>query len=192
MIGASLIAYTALPFGALPVVDWIFFYSKKGVEFFFKGLKMPLSPAIRLATMGAGTARVLLDHGYPATFIGTGEPRETAQLFLEEAASQRVLFPRATTSMRSIQTLLKQKIEVHDLLVYTNTPITSFQIDKASHLVFTSPLNVHAYFSNYSYEGQSVVAIGPTTANALDRLRIPNKIAIAPTEKALVSEVLGR
>ncbi len=151
---------------------------------------MPLPPAIRFATMGAGTANVLLESGFQATFIGTGQPEKTAQLFLEYAASQRVLFPRATTSMRSIQTILEQKIEVHDLVIYKNIPTSSFQIKKVSHLVFTSPLNVQAYFSKYDYEGQSVVAIGPTTANALDRLKIPNKIAIAPTEQAMALAVL--
>lgn len=190
MIGTSLIAYSALSFGDLPMVDWIFFYSKKGVEFFFKGLKTSLPPTIRFATMGAGTANKLIEFGYQPTFIGTGLPNNTAQLFLKYAATQKVLFPRAITSMRSIQTILEQKLEVYDLVVYTNTIKKSFQIPKVDGLIFTSPLNVHAYFSKYSYEGQFVVAIGPTTAKVLQEFNIPNKIALKPTEKAMALALL--
>ena len=173
-------------------MDWIFFYSKKGVEFFLQGLSIPISPAIQLATMGAGTANKLIEKGYQPTFTGTGLPKETAHSFLQYADAQKVLFPRATKSMRSIQTILKEKIEVYDLEVYANTPKTSFQIPAVSCLVFTSPLNVQTYFGQYRYDKQLVIAIGPTTLKALNRLNIPCKMAKEPTEKALAWAVLGK
>ena len=192
VIGTSLIAYTALPFEEVPAVDWIFFYSKKGVQFFLEGLIVPLSPTIHLATMGAGTASVLIEHGYQPTFIGTGEPDSTAKYFLEYAAAQKVLFPRAKASRRSIQRILKQQIEAYDLVVYNNTPKTSFHIPVVSCLVFTSPLNAQIYFSHHSYNGQLVIAIGPTTAKALEKLNIPCKMAISPTESDLILAVLEK
>lgn len=192
MIGTSLINYTALPFEEIPAVDWIFFYSKKGVQFFLDGLKMPLSPTIQLASMGVGTADALIENGYQPIFIGTGEPDSTAKRFLKYAAIQKVLFPRAKASRQSIQTLLKQEIEVHDLVVYDNRPKTSFQIPKVSCLVFTSPLNVKTFFSAQLYDGELIIAIGPTTATALNKLNIPCKVAIGPTETALAMAILGK
>ena len=192
VIGTSLIAYTALPFEEIPAVDWIFFYSKKGVEYFLQGLSIPISPAIQLAAMGTGTANKLIEKGYEPRFIGTGLPNETAQLFLEYADSQKVLFPRAVRSMRSIQTILKQKIAVYDLEVYANRPKKSFHITPVSCLVFTSPLNVEAYFNHYIYEQQLVIAIGPTTLKVLNKLNIPCHMAKEPTEKALAWAVLGK
>jgi len=53
--------------------------------------------------------------------------------------------------------------------------------------VFTSPLNAQAYFARYALlEGQKVVAIGRTTAQAIADLGISNVItAPTPTEEVL-------
>ena len=192
VFGTSLIKYNALPFGEVPTVDWIFFYSKKGVQFFLEGLKRPLSPTVQLATMGAGTATGLIENGYQPIFIGTGEPNSTAKRFLKYAKTQKVLFPRAKVSRMSIQSVLKEQIEVYDLVVYDNIPKVSIQISTVSCLVFTSPLNAQIYFKHYLYEGQLVIAIGPTTAKALAKLHIPCRMAVNPTEKDLVLEVLRK
>ncbi len=192
VIGTSLIEYTALPFEEIPDVDWIFFYSKKGVESFLQGLRIPIAPTIQLAAMGAGTAGKLIKYGYHPTFTGTGLPNETAKLFQQYAASQKVLFPRASSSIQSIQTILKDKIEVHDLVVYANTPKEAFHLPTVSCLVFTSPLNVQTYFSQHKYEKQLVIAIGPTTLKALKELNVPCKMAKEPTEKALAWAVIEK
>jgi len=37
--GKSLLKFSAIPFQKTPKSDWIFFYSKNGVKFFFQRLK---------------------------------------------------------------------------------------------------------------------------------------------------------
>jgi uroporphyrinogen-III synthase len=56
-------------------------------------------------------------------------------------------------------------------------------------LVFTSPMNGEAYFGLHALlAGQRVVAIGPTTAEALKQF--DPAVATSPTEEALARAVL--
>jgi len=192
VIGTSLIEFKPLSFGRFKEVDWIFFYSKNGVRYFFEGLEQVLLPTIRFATMGIGTAKALQKYGYTAAFIGTGIPSSTASAFLQIAAQQRVLFPRAKTSQRSIQQALGVDLQMEEVIVYTNTPKSTFQLPVCAYVVFTSPLNVQAYFSKKKLEpGQRIVAIGNTTALALNEIGFFTIfVAEKPTEKAMAALIL--
>jgi len=193
VIGTSLIDCKPLPFGEINEVDWLFFYSKNGVRYFFEGLKQSLLPTIRLATMGRGTAKVLQDYGYTADFIGTGIPMSTASTFLTLAKQQRVLFPRAKISQKSIQQLLGATIKAEEVIVYANTPKSNFQVPFCEYLVFTSPLNAQVYFDkNQLAQKQHIVTIGHTTAKALNAMGFFNiLVAKNPSEKAMANQILA-
>jgi len=190
--GKSLIDFKAVKFELIPPTDWIFFYSKKGVKYFFEGISDKADFSNRqLACMGKGTKVALETLGKSADFEGKGTPNEIAAAFLKLAKNQSVLFPRARTSRQSIQKILGNHIISYDLVVYINEPKTDCHMSNNNLLVFTSPLNVEAYFyQNRLKPHQRIVAIGETTAKALRKLGYCEiTIAGQPTEKAMAQSV---
>lgn len=191
--GESLIHFSSVPFSSVPKTDWIFFYSRKAVHFFFSHLRQAnLACTAKIAALGDGTAQALRDWQIEAEFIGTGEPAGTAPAFLAVARKQRVLFPRAQHSRQSVQRALSGKIEAVDFIVYANVPRTDFALPHCDWLVFTSPLNVQAYAQKYAFGAdQKILAIGNTTAQALRDIGA-NQVAVAdePSEAALAAAIL--
>lgn len=194
--GASFVAFAASPFEAVPKSDWIFFYSKNAVAYFFENIKKRSLPfnknAFCWAAIGQSTAESLVKWEVKADFVGTGEPQKTATDFLATARGERVLFPRAANSRQSVQQLLGEGIEAVDLVVYENKPVSVVEICKEDILVFTSPMNAETYFQEYKLQnGQAIVAIGQTTAIALQNLGY-KKITIAkePSETGLAAAAL--
>lgn len=193
VISKSLVAFKVIRFLYLPQADWVFFYSKQAVHFFFENLQsLQLKWKGKIAAMGEGTAKAVVNKGYLVNFVGNGEPKATAALFLESAAKQKVLFPRASNSQQSIQKLVEDQLEVFDLIVYENQPRTDFELPDCDWLVFTSPMNAQAYFQKYSAKaGQKVLAIGTTTAEALKLLGVLDVIiAKEASELALAQAIL--
>lgn len=191
--GQSLINFRAVAFHQIRKTDWIFFYSKKGVQYFFEGLSDQIDfSESRFACMGKGTKAVLHKQGELTSFEGKGTPKEIAADFLKLARNQSVLFPRARNSRQSIQKILGNHIISYDLVVYINEPKADCHMSSNDLLVFTSPLNVEAYFhQNKLQPHQKIVAIGETTAKALKKLGYCEAtIARQPTEKAMANTVL--
>ena len=191
--GQSLIEFAPVAFDVVPPCEWIFFYSKKAVRFFFEGLPGEAPADVLWAALGRGTAGALLERGIAPDFIGTGAPEGVAVAFAQEAAGLRVLFPQALHSRQSIQQLLEGKIQAASLVVYDNRPRQAFDISFCQVLVFTSPLNAEAYFGKYTLEKeQQVVAIGETTAAALHRLGVREVIVAAePSEEGLAAVAIS-
>lgn len=194
--GRSLIRFTGRSFGPLPAVDWVFFYSKKAVRYFFLGLeerREQLPAPVRIAALGPGTGEALRERGLAVDFTGDGEPAATAAAFLAAAAGQRVLFPRAAHSRRSVQERLAGRLTDIDLVVYDNEPLTDLQLPAADIWVFTSPLNARAFFAEKKWEPRwQAVAIGRTTAEALRSLGLASVVvAEAPSEDGMAEAVLG-
>ncbi len=183
----SLIELKAVSFAAFPRADWLFFYSKNGVKYFFEGLKQPISwPPI--ATIGKGTAAFLAEqYALKADWVGNGNPQEVAKALEPIALNKTVLFVQAQQSKQSVQKLLENKIKARSLVVYDNQIKANFELGYFEILVFTSPLNVQAYFEKYTYQkGQKIVCIGKSTAAKVHSFAIKNYyIAAEPSEKAL-------
>jgi uroporphyrinogen-III synthase len=193
VIGVSLLQFVAVDCPKIPTTDWIFFYSKTAVPFFFEQVQhQQLSVHAKLAALGVGTAKAIVSAGYQLHFIGTGEPETSAQLFVNQAIGSSVLFPRAKHSRRSVQELLAGRIAVEDLIVYDNVPREDFILPLCDWLVFTSPLNAETYFQRYTLQAkQKIMAIGATTAGALRKLNLSNMhIASAPSEAAMCDLIL--
>ena len=195
IIGQSLVSILPCRIESIPAVDWVFFYSKNGVQCFFKAVAeqgITLSQKMRYGVIGSGTAEALMAAGCQPDFIGTGDPQSTARQFLPLAKGQKVLFPQAAHSKQSIQKELKGEITILPLIVYQNEPLVDFDIPPCDLLVFTSPMNARTYFNRYQLNpGQKVMAIGKTTATALRIMRVDDVyIAAAPSEESLVNAVL--
>lgn len=195
IIAQSLVLLSPFPVENIPKTDWIFFYSKNGVRFFFQALRaigLQLPNDLRFGVIGSGTAETLAKERIQADFIGTGEPQSTATNFLPLAKGKSVLFPQAAHSKQSIQKQLEGAITILPLVVYKNEPLKDFDLPHCDLLVFTSPMNAAAYFNRYPFvPNQKVVAIGETTATALRSLGVKEVfIAKEPSEISLAQAVL--
>jgi uroporphyrinogen-III synthase len=192
--GQSLVEFSKVPFSKVPDSDWIFFYSKQGIRFYFDGLDdpaywsgvrmgMPLKvKQLKYATFGKGSTAFLKSYrNITADFTGSGKAEQTATAFLAKAKGEKVLFVRGKQSQQSVQELLKgADLEMMDLVVYDNQPLQKFTVPQCHYLLFTSPLNATAYYQKYSKKpAQKVFAIGETTADTLVSLGLKEVVVAA-------------
>ena len=188
----SLIQFSACPFDAPTTADWIFFYSKNGVKYYFDQISAT-TKKYRIACLGPGTANeLLLKTGIQADFVGSGAPKETAEAFRALALNKTVAFIQASNSNKSVQQQLSETTNILSCIVYTNTAIAESFSFLGQVLVFTSPLNAKTYFAQNTINlKQEIIAIGNSTADALEKIGVSN-IAIAnePTEAAMAEAVL--
>ena len=193
--GSSLLLLSALPISAIPAADWIFFSSQHAVSFFFQYVEVEglVVPAVRWAALGAATAQTLLGYTEAVDFCGSGDPASTAPAFRRVAAGRTVLFPGARHSQQSVQRLLSDVLTGIHLPVYDNCAVADPALRTERVLVFTSPMNAGAYLNRHALQPeQRVVAIGATTAAALQALGVRSVTTAAePTETALAEAVLA-
>ncbi len=195
VLGYSLVAFSALPFEVVPKADWFFFYSSRGVKYFFEGLsknKQQLPKQAKLATIGPATAQTLQTLGYTADFTGLGAPDLTAKAFEPFADHNSVAFVRAENSAQSVQKMLRADVTIWDLPVYKNEIKKEFEIPTVDYVVLTSSLNAKAYFTNYSIKAkQYIIAIGIPTADTIRNLTgVEVLIPKMPGESAIASLIL--
>jgi uroporphyrinogen-III synthase len=199
--GWSFVTFEAVHFPEIPEADWLFFYSKNAVKFFFQNLENPkiskeTNPfsleKYQFASMGEGTSLALeAKLKRVPDFVGDGDPVSTASQFLGLARDKKVVFPKARNSRESIARLLGNAIFGLDLVVYDNRPLEKFSALDDAILAFTSPLNAETYFKKHKLRAhQKIVAIGKSTAESLEKMGIFRfKIADEPTETGLVDAI---
>jgi uroporphyrinogen-III synthase len=186
--GQSLLRFEAVDFDPPPEADWWFFYSPNAVRYC---LRRHLPPeGVRLAALGEGTAGAVVGLAGRVDFTGSGVPGEVAPRFRRVAAGQRVFFPRAEHSRRTIQRELADDIIVLDAVCYTNAVRPDVAPIQADSIVFTSPRNVAAYLDRYTPSKQTqLFAIGEVTAAALARRGYRVPFPDVPSEEG-ISELL--
>ncbi len=193
--GKSLIQFSVVPFNKIPKVDWIFFYSKNAVKFFFQSIeqsRLKIPDHLKWAVIGAETAKALTSKFKTPDFIGEGSGELSADSFLKIAKGQKVLFPQAESSLKAIQKKLEKEIIAFNLIVYRNIPKIDLNIPSSDFVAFTSPLNAKTYFKNRQTEpNQKLFAIGQSTARTLIDLGISDfEIATSPSEEALAKAII--
>lgn len=194
VISKSLITLAPVHFENIPTADWVFFYSKNAAKYFYQQTETASVRHLKIGTIGEATANYIeRNFGLKCHFIGTGVPDATAIAFKHIAANAVVLFPRAKNSKQSIQLRIEHDIVVKDLIVYDNDVLQGYIPPATDIVVFTSPLNVKSYFqSTFFQNNQWAVAIGQTTATALEQYAVKNiYIADMPSEKGLIRAVLA-
>lgn len=191
VVGESLIDFDYIPFNYFPPCHWVFFYSPRCVHYFLDNADPMRYKMSKIAAVGIGTAKALVERGIVPDFIGNGKAEPTADSFSNEAFEQRVLFPQAKNSRQSVGKIIADSCEVINLVVYDNFPKKDFEIPPCEILVFTSPLNVVSYLAKYSIErGQRVIAIGDPTANALRESGILHVETAKETSEASMAELI--
>jgi hydroxymethylbilane synthase len=177
--GRSLIETLPVPFSYMPVTEWIFFSSKQSVKYFFD--QKPIIGKQRFACVGKSTAEMLRRFNRRADFIGSStDTKMIGKQFASKVGKDKVLFPQAKGSLRSVQQQFVKADQVHDLVVYETVKRNSGSSPVADILVFTSPSNVDAWFETFRIDkSQAVIAMGDATANAL---RQHNVLMISKTD----------
>ncbi|MBY0541849.1 MAG: hydroxymethylbilane synthase [Sphingobacteriaceae bacterium] len=173
-------------------IDWVFFSSRNGVEYFFK-LNPVLSKKIKFGVAGRGSEDSLRKFGQVASFVGEGGVIEdVAKDFAKLVVDQTVLFPRAQDSLRTIQNALTSTSKVVDLPIYETVIEEEVDGTTAEILIFTSPSNVDAYFAdNLLDPGQKVIAIGNSTSKKFSEMGIQYTLPYSPDEIGLAEAIFG-
>lgn len=192
----SLVRLTPLPFYEVPACEWIFFASQHAVRFFFQQIAAAniSVPSVKWAALGAATAEALSGFVPQVDFTGTGDPVSSTAAFAAQVAPCSVLFPAARHSMQSVAAQLSERFSILHLEVYDNQPVDDVVLQQDDVLVFTSPMNARTYFTQHDLLlHQKVVAIGATTAAALQQLGIAEvHVAEEANERGLAVTVLSR
>ncbi|MDH3648202.1 MAG: uroporphyrinogen-III synthase [Saprospiraceae bacterium] len=185
--GTSLIRIKSLELEPFPTTNWIFFYSRHGVQYFFSQLDDILPKHTKYASIGPKTAAAIRAYGHQVSFTGDGHSVSTAAGFALVAKGQSVLFPRARQSMQSIQKQLTDEIIMHDLVVYDNQGKDHVKKSNADYIVFTSPLNAKTYLEKHSLDSQQkAVVMGDSTGACLRSLHVTNYLMPEkPSEESL-------
>ena len=192
--GESLLSFYPIPFTSVPVTDWLFFYSQRGVHFFFEQYAKIgdiTSFPYKCAVFGPATADAIRQFNVTPYFTGTGNAVSDSKYFYEVIAGEPVCFVQAKNSQQSVQRIMEDQIEVLNLVVYDNDIREDFSLPYFDILVFTSPMNAQAYFEKYDLkEDQVVIAIGHTTKSALLELGVKCLVSEFPSELALAKVCL--
>ncbi|MGI4728010.1 MAG: hydroxymethylbilane synthase [Janthinobacterium lividum] len=173
-------------------VDWIFFTSKNGVEYFFN-LHPQLPKKVKYGVMGTGSENALRALGYRADYVGESvDSADVGTEFAKLANGSTVLFPAAEDPMRSIHQALSAETKKIDLPVYETVLEEDAEPSAAEVLIFTSPSNVEAYFADNLLDvGQQVIAIGKSTGKKLDEIGVKYTLPFSPDEIGLAEAVFG-
>ena len=100
--GRSLIETNSVSFNILPDTGWIFFSSKQAVKYFFS--QNPVLGNQKFACVGKATSEALRRYDKRAEFIGAStDTKMIGKQFAAKAGSEKVLFPQAKGSLRSVQ-----------------------------------------------------------------------------------------
>lgn len=188
LLDQSLIEFSPLEFED-PRADWVFFYSRNGVKYFFEGGNYQLYPYL-WACMSEGTADELSQYVTDISFVGNGSPEEIATAYDEHIQSdEATCFIRAKHSLDSINHILKNEKD-YSIPVYDNKLIQDIPSQVFDILIFTSPMNVDAWFTQRKYNNEILLAIGDTTANHLKSYGVKDVIiSNRPSEDSIAKSL---
>ena len=186
--------------------DWIVFTSPNGVRVFFKEL-MDISDirafcCVKVAAIGQGTAKALLELGLKADFIPSVADGETlgTELYRRCSSDARILIPRAASGGQElIHELERDGRRIDDVPLYRTVYTSSRVIDPKEMLedancfaVFTSSSTVEGFAGSVSGADMhriKAVCIGRQTAAAAKAYGMQIWISPKATLDALAQEL---
>ena len=179
VLAHSMLDFELLDFVSLPKADWIFAYSRTGIEAIAR-MELDLSQ-YRIAALGPGTAEEWRDSGFKVDFEGSGHPEQTAERFWEDCLRDHaggrpsVLFVQAQNSRRSVEKWLGDRIQAKQVVVYRNQIDPKADVPITELVLLTSPLNAEAVITrlNGRKTQPRIWAIGHPTSNYVKAQGLP-------------------
>jgi uroporphyrinogen-III synthase len=179
IIGKSLIDFSPVPFEENLKTDWIFFYSKNGIKFFFEQASETFRASLiskQIALMGEGSIMTLKRYTDAQYHFAAFQHEDAQDRFVNLVGEQSVLFVKATTSLSTFETRLPIN-QRSELIVYENSDIIDFELPFCDILAFTSPKNVANYFRKYEFNHhQQIITIGATTSDSVRKIDSSAKV----------------
>ncbi len=173
----------------LPVdnIDWLVFSSANGVKHFFsrlKQLQVGLSKQIKVAAVGEKTARVLGELGWTVRLVPSEAKGDAMFDELVERLSPGsiVVYPQAASIACDPQPKMASAgARYVPLICYRSVKQTlnSALVDKLSEndlILFTAPSSVDAFDTQFGRPRARILAIGSTTAAAMNERGWPHSI----------------
>jgi uroporphyrinogen-III synthase len=199
VIPLPLIGFRPLDFKIPPLggFDYIYFGSKRAVDFFLSKVKK-LPSHLRVLVVGKKTANHLREKYSVEPFLVA---KGSSKLLYEEIknknlAAGKVLVPTAKVHSKGIYLLERLGFELHIVPVYETVFLRYPQeeikakLAKADILIFTSPSTFLALLANLQLEqlfslikGKKIVAIGETTKKAIEDKGL--KVDWVPSEPSM-------
>ena len=187
IISLPVIETVSLPFEwpkdlAPEELDWLLFTSAKGVHSFFNCIQqtsVKLSNRTRIGTVGAKTGAAVTEYGRKVDFIPSdsyGEIFFTEWVDSAAKEGDTVLFARAEiVNFDPAPVMEKLKAHYFPLVCYQTLPrtIKSELIEDFSnddYILFTAPSCVDSYQQQFNKPVAKPIAIGRSTAYAMNRL----------------------
>ncbi len=186
-------ATIALPKNDYTEMQIIFFNSKNAVQHFINQNPV-LAKDVKFAAFGPGTEKAIYQAGLSVAFSGnSSDPNKVAAQFLSKFADgKRILFPKALQSLQSISSILARHHFVEQVDVYETSSVEGVTLPESDVYVFTSPSNVTGFSSTLNTIKTKVVAIGPSTAEALSLKGIKaNAIAERADDTGLLDAIVN-
>lgn len=169
IVTESLIDFKTIKADTIPNTEWLFFYSQTGADHFFQqhNPKDLIALEVKIGAFGEKTGKYINDRYLKVNYTGDGVTAHTADEFLLHHQPDSVCIVRGRQSINSLYPTLRSKCTVSEMIVYDNSPKSNIDIQKTNILVFTSPMNLQAYFDANDIDmSQKVIVIGSTTAMA--------------------------
>ena len=170
--GCNLMAHSFIDFESVKSIfpeqyDWIFFGSKRAVDFFLD--QHTLLATCKVACIGSTTAKHLITKGIIPDFVGdqAGDATAVASSLSQVVGNQILVIPISSKSKHSIANVIATST-CHEVVVY-QTKLNSFQLtEQPAILIFTSPSNVEGFLRfNSISSSAAIVAWGKTTEKFL-------------------------
>lgn len=184
-------------------IDWLFFTSGHGVRFFFERIKqldIELNENIMIGVVGDKTAAALSNYGYAADFspneaYGRDLFEEFVEAIIPRGPSDReaVMYVRGQQTNFDPADLFKEAaLNYWPLICYETEPRTVApelvrQFSATDYILFTAPSAVDSYQDQFGRPLAKPLAIGRTTAAAMNHYGWSGFVTM---KKAEVSKVL--
>ncbi|MDO5538492.1 MAG: uroporphyrinogen-III C-methyltransferase [Eubacteriales bacterium] len=189
--------------------DWLVFTSPSGVRIFFEDMRechmdIRKTGSLKIAVLGAGTARELESHGCYADLIPEKYYAEDLGEALTDVCTgaEKILIFRAAIGSPELtsQLLNVPEVEITDLAAYDTVYETSGMVDlKAEfeegitdYAVFTSASTVKGFAKtagDLDFSKVKAVCIGKKTKDAADKLGMETYMAQNPSMDSVVDKV---
>lgn len=185
LIPHSFLKFQANKFSIPTSFDIVFFGSPRAVSYFLASSK--IQENIKIACVGNGTAKAVIEKGYTPDFIGDDSNiSNVATDFKNWCGKQIVLFPVSTISLKTVSQLFNENQKI-ELIVY-NTSIEPAHIKACSTYVFTSPSNVAGFFiQNTLPMDAQIISWGKSTEGSLNERGVKSDVLNEPTIDSLIS-----
>lgn len=186
LTATSLIQFQDIPF-QLPETEWLFFYSKTGVQSFFNSaLIQSTSKKFKIACYGPATAEYCAQY-QSVDYIGNLDADQVAKDIISCIKKNEITFICGKHSLRAVQHNLSLN-SFRESIVYDHYPKSNCALARYDVAILTSPMNVHAFFDNQGM-ADYFISIGQTTAKTLKDYELDFVISERPDESALAESL---